>query len=167
MSDRPPVVELEGVTVAYGAQRALQDVTARFAAGAVGLLGPNGAGKSTMIKALLGFVVPSAGKMRVLGYDVAMSPLHIRARRLYAGERCAHPRDERSVVRRLLRRVGRPAPRRRDAAGPRSAVLRWPRGGPLSQRRDLFHRNEAAHQAGASAGARSRSPVSRRTDQRD
>ena len=58
MSDRPPVVELEGVTVAYGAQRALQDVTARFAAGAVGLLGPNGAGKSTMIKALLGFVVP-------------------------------------------------------------------------------------------------------------
>ena len=71
MSERPPVVTLDGVTVLYGAQRALHDVTARFAAGAVGLLGPNGAGKSTMIKALLGFVKPSAGTMRVLGYDVA------------------------------------------------------------------------------------------------
>jgi ABC-2 type transport system ATP-binding protein len=90
MSDRPPVVELEGVTVAYGAQRALEDVTARFAAGAVGLLGPNGAGKSTMIKALLGFVVPSAGKMRVLGYDVAVSPLPIRARVGYMPESDAH-----------------------------------------------------------------------------
>ena len=90
MSDRPPVVELEGVSVAYGSQRALQDVTARFAAGAVGLLGPNGAGKSTMIKALLGFVVPVAGKMRVLGYDVAVSPLPIRARVGYMPESDAH-----------------------------------------------------------------------------
>jgi ABC-2 type transport system ATP-binding protein len=80
MSDRPPVVELEGVTVVYGAQRALQDVTARFAAGAVGLLGPNGAGKSTMIKSLLGFLKPAAGTMRVLGYDVAAAALDIRAR---------------------------------------------------------------------------------------
>jgi ABC-2 type transport system ATP-binding protein len=90
MSDRPPVVELEGVTVVYGVQRALQDVTARFAAGAVGLLGPNGAGKSTMIKALLGFVRPAAGKMRVLGYDVAVAPLDIRARVGYMPESDAH-----------------------------------------------------------------------------
>jgi ABC-2 type transport system ATP-binding protein len=90
MSERPPVVTLEGVRVLYGAQCALQDVTARFAAGAVGLLGPNGAGKSTMIKALLGFVKPAAGKMRVLGYDVAVSPLHIRARVGYMPESDAH-----------------------------------------------------------------------------
>ena len=90
MSERPPVVTLEGVTVVYGAQRALQDVTARFEAGAVGLLGPNGAGKSTMIKALLGFVVPAAGKMHVLGYDVAVSPLDIRARVGYMPESDAH-----------------------------------------------------------------------------
>ena len=90
MSDRPPVVELEGVTVVYGAQRALQDVTARFAAGAVGLLGPNGAGKSTMIKSLLGFVRPAAGRMRVLGHDVAVSALEIRARVGYMPESDAH-----------------------------------------------------------------------------
>src|SRR6478672_5011542 len=90
MADRDPVVTLDAVTVAYGAQRALQDVSAAFAAGAVGLLGPNGAGKSTMIKALLGFVIPTTGLMRVLGLDVARSPLEIRARVGYMPENDAH-----------------------------------------------------------------------------
>src|SRR5687767_2510070 len=90
MSARPPVVTLEGVTVLYGAQRALHEVTTRFETGAVGLLGPNGAGKSTMIKTLLGFIKPAAGTMRVLGYDVAVSPLDIRARVGYMPESDAH-----------------------------------------------------------------------------
>src|SRR5205814_9452830 len=79
MADRDPVVTLDGVTVLYGRQPALQDVTASFAAGAVGLLGPNGAGKSTLIKALLGFIVPASGRMRVLDRDVTEPPLGIRA----------------------------------------------------------------------------------------
>ena len=70
-----PVVRLEGVTVAYGRNQALRDVTASFGRGAVGLLGPNGAGKSTMIKSLLGFIVPDAGRLTVLGLDVAEAPL--------------------------------------------------------------------------------------------
>ena len=49
------------MSVAYGKNCALRDVTASFAQGAVGLLGPNGAGKSTMIKSLLGFIVPTDG----------------------------------------------------------------------------------------------------------
>jgi ABC-2 type transport system ATP-binding protein len=84
------VVELEQVTVSYGAQAALRDVTSVFPAGAVGLLGPNGAGKSTMLKALLGFIPPSAGRMRVFGMDVARSPLEIRARLGYMPESDAH-----------------------------------------------------------------------------
>src|SRR5580704_6960855 len=80
MAETDPIVALENVTVAYGANTALREVTAAFGAGAIGLLGPNGAGKSTMIKALLGFIVPAAGRMRVLGLDVAVSPLEIRAR---------------------------------------------------------------------------------------
>jgi len=84
------VVTLEGVTVTYGAQAALQDVTTAFVAGAVGLLGPNGAGKSTMIKALLGFVVPARGRMSVLGQNVAERPLEIRARVGYMPENDAH-----------------------------------------------------------------------------
>src|SRR5205809_1912975 len=90
MTEGDPVVTLEGVTVAYGNNRALRDVTSSFSAGAVGLLGPNGAGKSTMIKALLGVIVPENGRMRVLGYDVAESPLEIRARVGYMPESDAH-----------------------------------------------------------------------------
>ena len=89
-TDRAPVVALDGVTVFFGRQAALRDVTTAFAGGAVGLLGPNGAGKSTMLKALLGFVTPDRGKMRVLGLDVAASPLEIRARVGYMPESDAH-----------------------------------------------------------------------------
>src|SRR5881394_3047440 len=90
MPEPAAVVTLDGVTVAYGRNMALREVTSSFAAGAVGLLGPNGAGKSTMIKTLLGFIVPERGRMRVLGYDVAESPLEIRARVGYMPESDAH-----------------------------------------------------------------------------
>jgi ABC-2 type transport system ATP-binding protein len=83
-------VQLDRVTVRYGRQLALRDVTAAFPAGAVGLLGPNGAGKSTLIRALLGFVAPEQGAMQVLGLDVKTSPLEIRRRIGYMPESDAH-----------------------------------------------------------------------------
>jgi ABC-2 type transport system ATP-binding protein len=83
-------VQLDGVSVVYGRNRALNNVSARFARGAVGLLGPNGAGKSTMLKALLGFVKPTEGRMQVLGLDVAARPLEIRARLGYMPETDGH-----------------------------------------------------------------------------
>src|SRR5688572_3405395 len=85
-----PVVHLDGVSVIYGKNRALKGVSAQFARGAVGLLGPNGAGKSTMLKALLGFVKPTEGRMTVLGMDVARHPLEIRARLGYMPESDSH-----------------------------------------------------------------------------
>ena len=91
MTDVPAsVVTLDRVTVTYGKNQALRDVTADFAAGAVGLLGPNGAGKSTMLKALLGFIKPEQGVMQVLGLDVAAKPHEIRARLGYMPETDAH-----------------------------------------------------------------------------
>src|SRR5437016_148849 len=90
MTEGDPVVTLESVTVAYGKNRTLRDVTSSFASGAVGLLGPNGAGKSTLIKTLLGFIVPDRGQMRVLGHDVATSALKIRSRVGYMPENDAH-----------------------------------------------------------------------------
>jgi ABC-2 type transport system ATP-binding protein len=84
------VVAIKNLTVLYGSQRALNDVTASFPPGAVGLLGPNGAGKSTLLKALLGFITPDAGAMKVLGLDVATSPAEIRARLGYMPEIDAH-----------------------------------------------------------------------------
>jgi ABC-2 type transport system ATP-binding protein len=85
-----PVVQCESVTVRYGKNVALRDVTTSFLPGAIGLLGPNGAGKSTLLKSLLGFLKPEGGKMNVLGLDVASSPLEIRARLGYMPESDAH-----------------------------------------------------------------------------
>jgi len=84
------VVDLEGVSVRYGKQWALREVSASFPGGAVGLLGPNGAGKSTMIKALLGLLAPERGQMRVLGLDVRRAPLQIRGRIGYMPETDSH-----------------------------------------------------------------------------
>ena len=84
------VVQLDHVSVSYGRSQAMQDVTAVFQTGAVGLLGPNGAGKSTMLRALLGFVRPDRGWMRVLGFDVAEHPLEIRTRLGYMPETDGH-----------------------------------------------------------------------------
>ena len=79
-------VTLDRVSVTYGKQRALRDVSAVFPKGAVGLLGPNGAGKSTMLKSLLGFVKPDSGTLTVLGMNVADRPLEVRARLGYMPE---------------------------------------------------------------------------------
>jgi ABC-2 type transport system ATP-binding protein len=85
-----PVVQADQLSVRYGQNLALKDVTAIFPAGAVGLLGPNGAGKSTLLKSLLGFLVPEKGSMKVLGLDVAASPLEIRERIGYMPENDSH-----------------------------------------------------------------------------
>jgi viologen exporter family transport system ATP-binding protein len=50
--------------------RAVDDVTFGIAPGeCLGYIGANGAGKSTTIKALLGILVPTAGRVRVCGLD--------------------------------------------------------------------------------------------------
>ena len=90
MDNGASVITLEHVTVQFGGNAALRDVSASVGPGATGLLGPNGAGKSTMLKTLLGFIVPSGGQMRVLGLDVALQPLEIRRRVGYMPENDAH-----------------------------------------------------------------------------
>ena len=63
-----PAVEVENLTVSYGARPALLDVTFQIDPGSlVGVIGPNGSGKSTLIKAILGFVKRDVGTVRVLG----------------------------------------------------------------------------------------------------
>ena len=43
-----------------------------------GFLGPNGAGKSTTIKMLTGLLVPTAGRMSLLGVDFASHPIEVK-----------------------------------------------------------------------------------------
>ncbi|MFN7975798.1 MAG: ATP-binding cassette domain-containing protein [Acidobacteriota bacterium] len=46
----------------------------------VGLLGPNGAGKTTLIKMLTGIIVPTTGRVSVLGYEPFRRPQAFRKR---------------------------------------------------------------------------------------
>ncbi len=63
-----PVVELKGVTVAYGRLRVLEDVDLIVPAGAfLAVIGPNGAGKTTLVRTILGLVKPVKGTVRVFG----------------------------------------------------------------------------------------------------
>jgi ABC-2 type transport system ATP-binding protein len=70
-----PAIELSGLTKRYrrgkGWFAAVNDVTLTVPAGQVtGLLGPNGAGKTTTIKMACGLILPTAGTIRISGYDV-------------------------------------------------------------------------------------------------
>ncbi|MGL5827927.1 MAG: ABC transporter ATP-binding protein [Nocardioides sp.] len=63
------VVRTYGLTMSYGAVRALSNLEMTQGAGVTGLVGANGAGKSTLIKILLGLLRPTAGRVSVLGHD--------------------------------------------------------------------------------------------------
>jgi ABC-2 type transport system ATP-binding protein len=74
-ADGRPAIELSGLTKRYRRGRgwftAVNDVTLTVPRGQViGLLGPNGAGKTTTIKMACGLIVPTAGTIRLNGYDV-------------------------------------------------------------------------------------------------
>jgi ABC-2 type transport system ATP-binding protein len=71
-------IEVKNLSFRYGKITALNDVTLKLGAGAVGLLGPNGAGKSTLLRILLGFLVPEKGEGTVLGYDIRREQDNIR-----------------------------------------------------------------------------------------
>lgn len=59
---------------------ALEDVSFCVGSGVFGLLGHNGAGKTTLMKALVTVLKPSAGTIRVCGFDTATQGKEVRAR---------------------------------------------------------------------------------------
>lgn len=59
------VVELEGVSKAFGERVVVRDFSTRILRGdRVGLIGPNGSGKTTLLKLLLGELEPDQGRVR-------------------------------------------------------------------------------------------------------
>lgn len=81
------MIEVEGVTKAYGAFTAVEELTFSVGAGEIlGFLGPNGAGKTTTMRVLTGFFPPSAGRARVAGHDVVDEPLAAKAKIGYLPE---------------------------------------------------------------------------------
>ena len=76
-----PACEVVGVAKAFGAVRAVDDVSLDIAAGSLTcLIGPNGAGKSTLLGCISGFHSVDAGYVRMGGRDVTRWPAHRRAR---------------------------------------------------------------------------------------
>lgn len=76
------MLEVSDLEVYYGLSHILFGVTLRAAAGeAVALLGRNGAGKSTTLKAIMGLVPPSAGRVLFRGEDLAGKPPHLICRK--------------------------------------------------------------------------------------
>jgi len=76
------MLEVSDLEVYYGLSHILFGVTLRAAAGeAVALLGRNGAGKSTTLKAIMGLVPPSAGRVLFRGEDLVGKPPHLICRK--------------------------------------------------------------------------------------
>ena len=91
-ADRGPALRLEGVRRVFRAGRrmvtALDDISAVAARGEViGLIGPDGAGKTTLMRLIAGLLRLDAGRIEVLGTDVARDPLAVQARLGYMPQR--------------------------------------------------------------------------------
>jgi ABC-2 type transport system ATP-binding protein len=76
-----PVIELDSVTKMYGISVGTVDISVDVKKGSVyGFLGPNGAGKTTTISMMIGLLRPTAGHIRVLGFDAAEESIEVRKR---------------------------------------------------------------------------------------
>jgi ABC-2 type transport system ATP-binding protein len=65
-------IDVQNLTKRYADTLAVDDISFTLAPGrVVGLLGGNGAGKTTTISMLLGLLVPTSGRITVLGHDMA------------------------------------------------------------------------------------------------
>ena len=66
------MLEVSGLTTAYGEISALRDANLSVGSGeVVGLIGPTGAGKSTLLNTIAGLLVPRAGRVDFDGQDVS------------------------------------------------------------------------------------------------
>lgn len=73
------MIQLHGISKAYGRVRALAGVSLSVEPGHVtGLLGPNGAGKSTLIRITAGVLRPDRGAVHIAGHDATTHPTDAR-----------------------------------------------------------------------------------------
>jgi ABC-2 type transport system ATP-binding protein len=85
-------IEVTSLSKRYAQTLAVDDISFTVKQGAViGLLGGNGAGKTTTISMLLGLLVPTTGRIRVLGYDMAKDRFAALARMNFSSPYIALP----------------------------------------------------------------------------
>ena len=80
-----PVLAAAGLCKTYGRLAAVDKVSLEVGPGEiVGLVGPNGAGKTTIINMILGVLEPTAGAIRIDGFDLAKARSRALARTNFA-----------------------------------------------------------------------------------
>ncbi|MDF1613522.1 ABC transporter ATP-binding protein [Desulfurivibrio dismutans] len=83
-----PILEVKGLNKRFGAHQAVKDLELTVSAGEIfGFLGPNGAGKTTTIRMLVGLLKPDAGRVSIMGRDLAADPAWGKARTGYIPDR--------------------------------------------------------------------------------
>jgi ABC-type branched-subunit amino acid transport system ATPase component len=71
------MLDVNGLTHAYGRHKALDEVSIRLCAGeAVAILGANGAGKTTLLNSIAGLIRPNGGSIRFQGTELAGLSAH-------------------------------------------------------------------------------------------
>jgi branched-chain amino acid transport system ATP-binding protein len=80
-ADTDTVLEVDGVSVRFGALLAVDSVSLSVRRGQImGLIGPNGAGKTTLFNVIAGIQRATSGVVRIGGRDISRLPPHKRAR---------------------------------------------------------------------------------------
>ena len=64
-----PAITMSQLRKRYGTTDVVDGLSLEFAPGVTGLLGPNGAGKTTLMRMLATVLAPTAGDLRLLGFD--------------------------------------------------------------------------------------------------
>ncbi len=80
--DGKPLMELAGVSRAFGGLKAVDDVTLTVKEGEIhGIIGPNGAGKTTLFNVINGFLAANSGSIRLAGAELSgLRPFEVCAR---------------------------------------------------------------------------------------
>src|ERR1700747_3654100 len=75
------MLNVQGLRAGYGRIPILNEVNFAVSEGEfVGILGPNGMGKTTLLRALMGFLPATGGRIQFAGYDVTALEPYRRAR---------------------------------------------------------------------------------------
>ncbi len=76
------VLDIAGLSSGYGEAPVVRAVSLEVRPGEIfALLGKNGMGKSTLLKSVMGFLPPHAGRVNLFGADITGMPPHKVARR--------------------------------------------------------------------------------------
>ena len=75
------MIDLENICKRFGSQTAVDRLNLTVKPGEVfGFIGPNGAGKTTTIRMMAGVLMPTEGRIRICGWDMAENPIAAKRR---------------------------------------------------------------------------------------